>query len=1180
MGRAITQTETTTRKKHAFLTSICTIVAKMATDGYPLKETLSRTNRFRDVTLAHLKNFIGGNYEAQNLSSVLYEARDGSESAVKLEVWSAPGLSKPPFSEAVRQNYKKIAKGFKFGPSWSNHWVKATLNVPKKYQDRERVQFEFDPGCEALIFTVEGLPLQGITGGNQQSRIDFIIPKEKRSFPFQIYIEVSANAMFGVPDEGKLEVHDDVFFELATAEITVPRMDAWHLMWDFQVISDVAKFLPVTNPNCLKAQTVAMEIVNTFKPDDLATVTACRRIAEKVLGAYWTHKDIYDPKSDWNFEGDSEGAPVFAIGHCHIDTAWLWPFSVTQQKIARSWSTQVDLIQRYPEYRFIASSAQQYKWLEELYPQLFSKVRREVENGKFLVTGGSWVENDTNMPSGEALCRQFLYGQRYFKSRFGKYTDIFWLPDSFGYASQIPQICRQSGIPYFFTQKLSWSEFNKFPHTTFNWIGIDGTQILVHMTPVDTYNAQANVDEVLKAVNNHRDLEWSDKSLLVYGNGDGGGGPLAPMIEKLRRIRSVANNSSNSGVPKVTQGPSVSDFYKMLLKKNRNGKDLPTWRGELYLEYHRGTYTSHGSIKKHNRKSEVLLREIEYFATLASLSNGDTGYEYPKDELDYLWEIVLLCQFHDVLPGSAIAKVYEDAEKMYAEVAEKGEALLEAARQAALYGSQKIDVASASPSRGGCLIGLNTLSFPRQEIIQIPLEMYDGRCAFSPCKRDDDSGFVIAKDGLGNGLIELESLSNLREHIQLATASEVRDASTGEVFYYLANKALTVQISSRGRVVSITDIELGRELILPGETAGFVIYQDQPLNFDAWNVDIFHLDTKENLDAVSVKVVEPRGLRASILVECVYKQSKISATISLDAVAGSLKKDALSLIRYETTVDWHEQHKFLKFEVPLDINSEQATYEVQYGVLQRPTHKNTTWDAAKFEVCGHRFADLSEFGYGVALLNDCKYGYACEGPFLRLSLLRGATDPDPRQDQGVHTMAFAILPHRGHFLESDVPHVAAAFNNPIHLRYAPPDGSFRNVLGSVTEIFKVKGSGARNVMLDTIKRGEDDTFGFHSRKPVQTVIVRMYEAFGGRAHVDLVTLLKAKEVFIVDVLEREIEKVQVKQLATENKGQSPHDYHAHSPRKSGLGQQDEHSKQVVELNLRPFQFVTLKFVLS
>ncbi|KAI9601418.1 hypothetical protein H4Q26_001236 [Puccinia striiformis f. sp. tritici PST-130] len=972
----------------------------MASTGYPLTETESRTNRFRTVTLGHLKNFIGGDYEAQNLSSVLYESRDSSDSAVKLEVWSAPGLSKPTFSEAIHQKYKKISKGFKFGPSWSNHWVKATLNVPKAYHDKERVQFEFDPGCEAMIFTSEGLPLQGITGDSGDlRRIDYIIPSKTYLSP-----------MFGVPDEGKLEVHDDVYFTLGTADIAVPRMDAWHLMWDFQVISDLTKSLPVTSPNCLKAQSVAMEINEQFQ-----NLIICRLslLVERSLKRSW---DLIGPKRKFMIQS---------------------PIGTLRKTL----------------------KGLQYN---SLWPKVFQVEIREKVSFDFVV-----LEYSTNrLGYGHPICYISYLGP-------------------------------------------SLTSFHTRPSTGWD----DGTQMLVHMTPVDTYNAQANVDDVLKAINNHKDLEWSDKSLLVYGNGDGGGGPLAPMIERLRRIRSAANSSSNSGIPKVTQGPSVSDFYKMLLHKTKNGKELPTWRGEVcdifcILNTIEERIPRMAQSKKHNRKSEILLREIEYFATLASLSTKDSGYEYPKDELDSLWEIVLLCQFHDVLPGSAIAKVYEDAERLYAEVAQKGGVLLEAARQAALYGSQTVEAASISSNRGGSLIGLNTLSFPRQEIVRIPLGIYDGRSAFSPSNADDDSGFVI-----------------------LATASVVRDANTGEVSYYLANKALSVQISSRGRIVSIVDTELGRELILPGQTSGFVIYQDQPLTYDAWNVDVFHLDTKESIDAVCVKVVEPKGLRASLLIECVYKQSKISATISLDAVPGSYKEDALSLIRFDATIDWHEQHKFLKFEIPLDISSEQATYEIQY--------------------------DLSEFGYGVALLNDCKYGYACEGSYLRLSLLRGSTSPDPKQDQGMHTMSFGILPHRGHFLESDVPQVAIAFNNPIHLRYAPRH---------------ISRLGARNVILDTIKRGEDDNFGFHSRKPIKTVIVRIYEAFGGCANVQLVTLVKAQEVFIVDVLEREIDRVQVHQHYSQQNDKSS---------KSVRIQDDNDTyKQVVELKLKPFQFMTLKFVLS
>ncbi|CAH7683510.1 glycosyl hydrolases family 38 N-terminal domain-domain-containing protein [Phakopsora pachyrhizi] len=998
----------------------------MSDTVYPLRDsTLPRPNRFREITLKHLVNFIGNDYKSQNLLSALYEGRDDSESAVQLEVWSAPDLSKPTFSEAIQQQYQKISKGFKFGPTWSNHWVRVTLNVREEWRTKERVQFEFDPGCEAMIFTTEGLPLQGITGGTGDlRRVEFIIPESDRAYPLKIYIEVSVNGMFGLPIDRSSGIKDDVYFELASADIVVPRQEAWHLMWDFQVIQDIAKNFQTTNPICLKAQSVAMEISNSFDPQDLSTIGICRKIAEKILGEGWSSKNQFDPESDWNQSRASESVPILAIGHCHIDTAWLWPFSVTQQKIARSWSTQIDLMERYPEFRFIASTAQQYKWIEELYPQLFSKIRRQIEAGKFHVTGGSWVENDTNLPSGESLCRQFIHGQRYFKSRFGKYTDIYWLPDSFGYSSQLPQICRLSGMPYFFTQK-----FNKFPHSTFDWIGIDGTQILVHMTPVDTYNAQANMFDVMKAITNHKDLEWSDKSLVVYGNGDGGGGPLALMIESLRRVRAVANNSPSSGIPKVTVGPSVSDLYGLILKTTENGKKLPTWRGELYLEYHRGTYTSHGSIKRHNRKLEIMLRELEYYATIASVYNSDSDYDYPKDELDGLWEKVLLCQFHDVIPGSSIAKVYEDAEKIYAEVAEKGLSLLEKARQALIPQSHSIDSKLNSlSSDGGSFLALNTLSFPRQEIQKIPRNKHDGQSAFSHSEADGDQCFVIVKDTLGSGIAELEKLTTLEKDSKFATASMVKD-SFGKVFYILANSFLTVKFSEQGRIdkacTNFNHVDFSRELILPGTTSGFVIYQDQPIDYDAWDVDVFHLDTKKIINAHTVKT-----------------------TVSLDAIPSTTKADSLSMIRFDTVVEWHEKHKFLKYELPLDINSDQATYEIQYGTLNRPTHKNTSWERPS---------------------------------------LRSSTYPDPKQDEGPHRFSFAILPHRGHFLESEVPRAAMAFNNSLHLRYKTAEDAGGNDKARMPSGWKAS---SKECLLDAVKRGEDDTFGFHSRRPIKTVVVR------------------------------------------------------------------------------------------
>ncbi|EKM48306.1 glycoside hydrolase family 38 protein [Phanerochaete carnosa HHB-10118-sp] len=603
---------------------------------------------------------------------MLFTHRVDDSHRVKLEVWSAPGLSKPLFQEAMKQNFKPAKKGDSFGPSYTlklaprfeveymrvtrspsatNHWWKVALDIPSYFQQYERVQFEFDPGCEAMIFSTDGTPLQGITGGfGGDRRVEHIIPASAvKKGTYSIVIESSCNGMFGVPWNGDTIAPPDMnrFFGLASADLVVPNMDAWGLLADFNTLKEISETLTGNTGLQNKALVAANEIMNIFDNKDLASVKKARKRAEEVFGSGWEKKGekIYDEGTDRH--------QVWGIGYCHIDTAWLWPYRVTQQKVARSWSTQVDLMERYPEHRFTCSQAQQFKWLEELYPPLFERVREKVKAGTFHLVGGAWVENDANMPSGEALVRQFTHGQRYFETRFGKRCETAWLPDSFGLTGAYPQLMRMAGMKYFFTQKLSWNNINVFPHSTFNWVGIDGTQVLCHMTPVDTYTAQATVNDINKGVTNHKNLESSDKSLLVFGNGDGGGGPLPKMLDNLRRIRAASNNSRE--LPPVIMGPLVEDFFDKVLEESNAGTDLPTWNGELYLEFHRGTYTSHGSIKKGNRKSEILLRDVEHVATLASLYRYHKhDYEYPKAKIDVCWEKVLLNQFHDVLPGSAM----------------------------------------------------------------------------------------------------------------------------------------------------------------------------------------------------------------------------------------------------------------------------------------------------------------------------------------------------------------------------------------------------------------------------------------------------------------------------------------------------------------------------------------------
>ncbi|KAF8991681.1 glycoside hydrolase family 38 protein [Cyathus striatus] len=1058
--------------------------------SYPELNFSAGAKWIKNLSKDRLGTFNGGHYSDVNLSSVLFIHRLDNAEHVKLKVWSAPGLTKPSFEEAMKQKFKSAKKGDQFGPS-------LTVTIPGYWQQYERVQFEFDPGCEAMIYTTDGVPLQGITGGyGGDRRVEYIIsPDALAQGVHEFVIESSCNGMFGVPWNGDTIAPPDMnrYFSLASADLVVPNMDAWGLLWDFQTLTELVDTLPGNTPLQNKALTAANAIMNVFNKGDPSSIRQARKIAEGVFGAGWEDKgaDVYK-------EGGKK-SNVWGIGHCHIDTAWLWPYSVTQQKVARSWATQVDLMERYPEHRFTCSSAQQYKWLEELYPPLFERVKAKILSGQFQPIGGSWVENDANMPSGEALVRQFLFGQRYFESRFGKRCETAWLPDSFGLTGGLPQIIRGLDCR------------NTFPHSTFNWVGIDGTQVLCHMTPVDTYTAQATVGDVNKGLTNHKNLESSDTSLLVFGNGDGGGGPLAKMLENLRRIRAVTN--THRELPPVNMGHSVDEFFEHLEGDSQEGGKLPNWHGELYLEFHRGTYTSHGSIKKGNRHSEILLRDVEHITTLASLYRlQKQDYVYPKEEIDECWEKVLLNQF---LPGSAIGMVYNDAEKLYAEIKKTGESLLDEAFGILFPDSipltRKTKMKALGP--GSKIVGYNTTPFPRWDIIKIPLSGANAGLKSQVMQASDDmrEGYAIMESSpCGPG--ELRKPSN-ELHARLLPVSVY---ANGSDHFVLRNA--TVQLTlSKGRITSLIDVKLKRELIPEGASGGLIIFQDRPNYWDAWDVEVHHLETAQPLAFTDVSVVSQGPLHAAVKAQVRYGQSTIDVTVS------SMKDGSRSLFNFDAVVDWHQRHEFLKFEIPLDIHNDNATYETQFGYVQRPTHKNTTWDIAKFEVCGHKYADLSEFGYGVAILSESKYGFSCIGNMLRISLLRSATAPDAEQDQGEHRFSWAVMPHAGSFLESDVPEAAYLYNSPIRVRCLPGNGE--DILPKSPFIVE----GARNIVLETIKRGEDDSFDepadINSSDPV-TIVLRLYEAYGGHARIRLriANYLPIAKAVLTNLLEDEEEE--------------------------------------------------------
>jgi alpha-mannosidase len=574
------------------------------------------------------------------------------EPHVKLHVHDVPGLDRPTFKHAIAQEFRPTHVGESFGPSWSTHWFRVQLTVPSELRKKEHLELHWDTNSEGMVWSEDGHPLQGLTGGGE--RTEWILPASFRDGKeHTIYIEMACNGMFGNPMGGDTIQPPDPnrYFQLSKAEIVAVNLVARQLWIDIWIIGDAAREFPTDSWEQHKAMKVATSIIDAFKLGDQESLIKGRTIAEEYLGKEVSSSKVYDSGAD---------PLVYGIGHCHIDTCWLWPWAETKRKVARSWSSQCDLMDRYPEHRFACSQAQQYKWLKEYYPYAFDRVKEKVKKGTFQPIGGSWVEHDTNMPSGESLVRQFLYGQRFFESHFGERCQTFWLPDTFGYSSQLPQLCRLAGMTRFFTQKLSWNNINKFPHTTFNWVSLDGSQVICHMAPSETYTADANFGDVRRSVTQHKSMDQNPTSLLVFGKGDGGGGPTWQHLEKLRRCRGMSDQVGL--LPRVHMGQSVEDFFDRLEKKVAEGTDLVTWYGELYFELHRGTYTTQANNKLNNRKSEIMLRDIELLATMATLQ--DSSYKYPKKEIDFMWEATLLCQFHDCLPGSSIEMCYDDSDEV------------------------------------------------------------------------------------------------------------------------------------------------------------------------------------------------------------------------------------------------------------------------------------------------------------------------------------------------------------------------------------------------------------------------------------------------------------------------------------------------------------------------------------
>lgn len=770
------------------------------------------------------------------------------------------------------------------------------------------------------------------------------------------------------------------------------------------------------------------------------------------------------------------------IGHTHLDVAWMWPMRQTREKTARTFANMLRLMDEYPDFRFMSSQPCIYSWIREDYPGLFMRLKKAVIDGKWEPEGGMWVEADCNLTSGEGFVRQFLYGKRFFKREFGVDCRILWLPDVFGYSAALPQIMKKCGIDYFMTTKISWNNHDKIPYDTFMWRGLDGSEVFSHFIPTSdyknarsgnsftTYNGHLNPSQMMGAWERFQQKDICDEVLCSIGWGDGGGGTDREMLENgLRLAKNIP------GAPGLHWASARSYFDKWSAKLKGN-RFLPTWVNELYLEFHRGTLTSQANNKKNNRKSEFLYQSAELYSYMnMHLLSGD----YPKAMFDANWLLILTNQFHDILPGSSIREVYEVSAKEYEKILADGRAALRAACRA---------IASAVRAKGRTAVCFNDTGIDGRGDVCVLDGEYDVFDAGKrlPSQVSEGKTAFVASDIPSKGY-KAFALAPASANAEKAAKIDGRRVETP--FY-------RVTVDENGEISSLIDKQNGFELCESGKTLNHLLaYTDIPYCYDAWELAPYYTDQKWSPETVSSEFIENGPVFAKLRTVRKYGKS----TIRQDMIFHR----NTPRIDVENEIDWHEDHTILRVHFPTTVHASYATYDIQFGNLRRPNNKNTSWEFAKFEVCGHKWADLSDGAYGLAVLNESKYGYSCVENDLSLSLLRSPTSPDPKADRGVHRFTYSLLPHSGSFAEGGVIREGYMLNCPLTAEIT--DGGE----GTLPERFSLVSCDRENVIIGAVKRAEDDG----------SLIVRLNEEYNARAEATLSFGFSIASASIVSLIE-------------------------------------------------------------
>lgn len=991
---------------------------------------------------------------------------------------SLEGKKKDGHVCAIDGQWKDYVMGTEWNQVDAHRWFRTTITIPES-MDGKHVEFlittgregEWDATNPQMIFYLDGQLIQGIDVNHREVTIS---GKAKAGDSYEIAVLAYSGMV-----EGDLVIHtyliavDDRVQKLYY-DLLIPLQSAYVLKK-----ADEENYRRVLQS--MAPALDALDLRDAYSEKFYSSIEKAEQILKEAF-----------------YSEERECPTVSAIGHTHIDIAWLWTVEQTREKVLRSFSTVLRLMEQYPDYKFMSSQPILYQFVKEQEPEMYEKIKERIREGRWEVDGAMWLEADCNLTGGESLVRQIIKGHRFFLEEFGKESKSLWLPDVFGYSAALPQILKKSGIPYFMTTKIAWNQYDQLPNDTFIWKGIDGSEVFAFMpTTTDydkdqglnisfsdtrnttTYTGIVNPNMALGTFKRFQNRDLTEDTLMLFGFGDGGGGPTKEMLESAERLK-----YGIPGIPKIRQ-EFEQDYFDRTYEKIHDLPDMPTWDGELYFEYHRGTLTSMARNKRSNRKNEILYTQMETASCMAGIEKD----EQLQNVLDKGWDILLINQFHDIVPGSSIKPVYEQTDKEYHEIEEAGKEELNRVVSAA--------VGRLSMEKEGVVV-MNTQGYERDDLVVLD----DG--TEIPRLVDEDGRNVPAqKTADGRYLLYVSHIPPLG-YKKLYETEELLEESTGKEWdYTFENPFIKVCFNEKMEITSLYEKEAEKELIQEGRCGNVLrTYEDRPMQWDNWDIDVFYQRKPYEADWYSpARVIENGEVRMVVEFECGFLDSTVTQRVCL--------YHQIPRIDFRTKADWKTHHVILKTHFPVDVNTTRASYEIQFGNVERETTNNYSWDTAKFEACGHKWADLSENSSGISLLNDCKYGYGIKKGDMSLTLIKSGTYPNEDADIGEHEFTYSIYPHAGRWQEAKTVEMAYNLNVPM---LAKRTGRQEGCGGEYESFLKCS---QESCFVEVIKKAEDGN----------GVIVRMYENKNNRVRAQIQTAYPIAHVYECNLLEENEEEL-------------------------------------------------------